>query len=89
MVQPGGRFYYSVPIGPQRIEFNAHRVFALSYLLGMFAGRLNLDTFAFVDDLGHFHRCSSLTEEDISNDCRCRYGCGIFELTKLGTSDGR
>ena len=28
-----GKFYFSVPIGPQRVEFNAHRVFSLQYLL--------------------------------------------------------
>lgn len=27
IVKTGGTFYFSVPIGPQRIEFNAHRVF--------------------------------------------------------------
>ena len=27
-----GKFYFSVPIGEQRIEFNAHRVFSLKYL---------------------------------------------------------
>ena len=29
LVAKGGKFYLSVPIGPQRIEFNAHRVFFL------------------------------------------------------------
>ena len=28
-----GIFYFSVPMGKQRIEFNAHRIFNLRYLL--------------------------------------------------------
>lgn len=32
MLKEGGRFYFSVPIGWQRIEFNAHRVFSLKYI---------------------------------------------------------
>ena len=32
ILQNKGRFYFSVPIGPQRIEYNAHRVFSLTYL---------------------------------------------------------
>lgn len=30
ILKPGGKFYFSVPIGPQRTEFNAHRVFSVS-----------------------------------------------------------
>jgi SAM-dependent methyltransferase len=33
ILKPQGKFYISLPIGPQRIEFNAHRVFSLSYLV--------------------------------------------------------
>ena len=33
ILKPGGRLYFSVPMGPQRIEFDAHRVFSMAYLL--------------------------------------------------------
>jgi hypothetical protein len=33
MLKPKGKFYFSVPIGKQRIEFNAHRVFSIKYLI--------------------------------------------------------
>ena len=36
MLKPKGKFYFSTPIGPQRIEFNAHRVFSVKYLLEKF-----------------------------------------------------
>ena len=83
LLQPQGKFYFSVPIGPQRIEFNARRVFALRYLLELLAGRFRIDAFAFVDDRGDLHEPASLTEELIADNCGCFYGCGIFELTRV------
>jgi SAM-dependent methyltransferase len=78
-----GKFYFSVPIGPQRIEFNAHRVFSVEYLLNLFADRFKLDCFSFVDDKGNLHENVEMTEEVIAANFGCDYGCGIFELTKL------
>lgn len=83
MLKSGGKFYFSVPIGPQRIEFNAHRVFSLDYLLELFSGRLQLDNFSFVDDLGDLHENVILNQSNIDTNCGCSYGCGIFELTKM------
>jgi SAM-dependent methyltransferase len=82
MLKDGGKFYLSVPIGPQRIEFNAHRVFSVRYLLECFAGSYRIDQFSFVDDQGEFHEGAPLRETDIENAFGCTYGCGIFELTK-------
>lgn len=83
LLTPGGRFYLSVPIGPQRIEFNAHRVFSLGSLLALLAGRLRVDRFSFVDDKGALHEGISLDQDSIASNCGCSYGCGIFELTKM------
>ena len=33
MLKKGGKFYFSVPIGIQRIDFDANRVFSINYLL--------------------------------------------------------
>lgn len=77
-----GTFYFSVPMGPQRIDFNAHRVFALSYLLEMFKARFEVMDFAFVDDRGDLHEGVTLSEKDIETNCGCHYGCAIFELKK-------
>ena len=60
ILKPGGKFYFSVPIGPQRIEFNAHRVFSITYLLEIFRDRLILDNFSYVDDRGDLHESVSL-----------------------------
>jgi SAM-dependent methyltransferase len=52
MLEPGGKFYFSTPIGPQRVEFDAHRVFSLPFLLRMMIGRYRIGNFAYVDDEG-------------------------------------
>ncbi len=50
MVTPGGMFYLSTQIGPERIEFNAHRVFAPETLIGWFADGWEIERCAVVDD---------------------------------------
>lgn len=83
MLKMGGRFYFSVPIGRQRIEFNAHRVFSIRYLLDVFNGCYSLQSFAFVDDRGRLHEDVNLSADMIHSNCGCEYGCGIFELVKV------
>lgn len=78
----GGKFYFSVPIGSQRINFNAHRVFSIQYLLELFAVNFELKSFSYVDDNGNLNENIEFTEELIQTNCGCFYGCGIFELVK-------
>lgn len=78
-----GKLYLSVPIGPQRIEFNAHRVFSAGFLLDHFEGKYLLDQFSFVDDNGDLHENTPITETGVKNNFGCVFGCGIFEMTKL------
>lgn len=82
ILQTGGKFYFSVPIGPQRIEFNAHRVFSVSYLMNLFDKQFILDNFSYVDDKGDLFENVVLIHSEIQSNYGCIYGCGIFELTK-------
>jgi SAM-dependent methyltransferase len=82
ILQQGGRFYFSVPIGKQRIEFNAHRVFSVSYLIELLSTNFEINRFSYVNDAGDFFESVELTEAGIENNFGCWYGCGIFELTK-------
>lgn len=82
MLKAGGRFYLSVPIGPQRIEFNAHRVFSVGYLLALVADQFTVQSFSYVDDGGNLHENVPLAANAISLDYGCDYGCGILELVK-------
>jgi len=83
MLKQGGKFYLSVPIGKQRIEFNAHRVFAVKYLVELIQDKYSLDSFSYVDDEGDLFRDIPLNPENIENNYGCHYGCGILELTKV------
>ncbi len=83
VLKKGGKFYFSTPIGQQRVEFNAHRVFSVDYLLGLFEGKYRIDSFSFVDDRGDLHGNAQLRPGEIAKNFGCSYGCGIFEMTKL------
>ena len=83
MLKAGGKLYFSVPIGEQRIEFNAHRVFSVPYLLKMIEKRYRIDAFSYVNDAGDLVLNPDLTAHGVESNFFCRYGCGIFELTKL------
>jgi SAM-dependent methyltransferase len=80
---PGGKLYFSVPIGTQRIEFNAHRVFSVNHLLEIFKGRFKLDTLSYVSDNGQFYENVEINESSLNTNFGCNFGCGIFELTKI------
>jgi len=81
LVAGGGKFYLSVPIGPQRIEFNAHRVFSVETLLSL-VPEFRVDAFSYVNDLGDLHESAALVQDAVADNFGCRYGCGILELTK-------
>lgn len=85
MLASGGCLYLSVPIGKQRVEFNAHRVFAPNTVVT--AARQNglwLTQFAWIDDSGAFHNMdASIDVERILVDLeQLEYGCGLFEFVK-------
>jgi SAM-dependent methyltransferase len=52
VLAPGGVLYFSTPIGQERLEFDAHRVFTPTSILDAFAG-LELAEFSIVDDRGN------------------------------------
>jgi len=83
MLKPSGKLYFSVPIGKQRIEFNAHRIFSVKYLLELFNGKYIIEHFSYVDDIGDLYENTELTEASIANNFNCNYGCGIFEMRKI------
>ncbi len=83
ILKPKGTFYFSVPIGKiQRIEFNAHRVFAMPYLIKLLELDFNINNFSYVNDDGNLMEAASYEDESAQNTFDLHYGCGIFELTK-------
>ena len=82
IVKLGGMLYLSVPIGPERVDFNACRVFDIQTILKLAEPSFTLETFSYVDDAGNFHENVMLSSELIADNCACDYGCGIFEFRK-------
>jgi len=76
VVKPGGKLFLSLPIGRERICFNAHRVHSTSSVLKMFP-KMHLTEFSYVDDNGSLH---SDTPIELANSLE--YGCGLFLFEK-------
>jgi len=76
VLAPGGILYLSVPVGRERTQFNAQRIFRPSTVLSMFEG-LTVRSFGLIDDKGTF-----LPDAVFSLGEKCEYGCGLFEMTK-------
>ncbi len=82
LLKHSGKLYLSVPIGPQRIEYNAHRIFSVRFLLKLLEGQFVIDRFSYVDDRGDLHINVQLSPQQVAKNFGCYYGCGIFEMTK-------
>jgi len=81
MLKPGGTLYLSTPISNrQRIEFNAHRVFSVPYLLSLLESDFALESFAYVGDDGQLRTPVDVTDAGMNDTWGLNYGCGIFEL---------
>jgi hypothetical protein len=76
VLSPGGRLYFSVPVGRERVEFNAHRVFSVRTILQEF-NRLRLTSFALISEDGTLHG-----ELEPRSAEGLEYGCGLFEFEK-------
>ena len=85
LLKKGGTLYFSVPMGEQRIEFHAHRVFSLKYLVQLVSENYSIDTFSYVNDKNTFFpnvNLSNLSDKEMKDNLGCHFGCAIFVLTK-------
>jgi len=73
---PNGDLYFSLPVGYQRLCFNAHRIHSPSQIVRHFEG-LDLIECAGVDDSGQFWR-----HQDVDAFERQTYACGFFHFRK-------
>ena len=76
IVRPGGKLFLSLPIGRERVCYNAHRVYAPDSVIKIFE-KLRLVEFSYVDDAGQ------LRERRMpSSASELQYGCGLFVFEK-------
>lgn len=71
-----GKLYISLPIGKEKICFNAHRIFPPEKIIKYF-NKLKLVSFSVVDDNGIFHE-----NVNYRNFANLDYGCGMYEFVK-------
>ena len=76
IVSSGGKLFLSLPIGRERICFNAHRVHAPASVSAMFS-QMRLVEFSYVDDNGQFREA-----QPVSAASQLEYGCGMFQFVK-------
>jgi len=76
VLAPGGRLYFAAPIGRERIEFNAHRIFDPLRIIREFSP-LELVSFGAVNDDGTLSETA-----DPMNYTNAEQACGLYEFTK-------
>jgi len=77
VLKKSGNLLVSLPIGCERICFNAHRIHSPSSVICLFSS-LRLVDFSFVDDDGNFHENAQLNQANSLD-----YGCGLFHFQKI------
>lgn len=89
MVKDNGILYLSVPTGfQQRVEFNAHRVFALPFLRDVVRENFDIERCAFVTDDGALLPEIDPDGEEAERSFAATYGCSIWVLRKRPSTTG-
>jgi len=83
MARPGGVLYLSTPIGPQRVEFNAHRVFAARTVVDWFTDGWKIERFAVIDDGNRVHEAVDWTSREVESHFGCQLGVGIVAARRV------
>ena len=76
VLAPEGQLLFSLPVGRERVEFNAHRILSPGSALDLF-GDLELLEFSGVGDNGNFARYRDPDKLAASD-----YACGMFRFTR-------
>lgn len=80
VLAPGGSLYFSVPIGRERVEFDAHRVFSPDTVLRAFDSLRLVEFSAVGDDAGYVENA------DPASYSSAHYACGLFRFERPETS---
>lgn len=83
LLRPGGVFYLSVPIGRERVEFNANRVFDPRTLVSLAKmNGLNITKLTVISGNGVVQRVD-MSAEQLANLAAHDYNLGVFEFAKV------
>lgn len=82
MVKSGGRLYLSTQIGPERVEFNAHRVFAAKTVLDWFTDDWEIERVAIINDQETLIEDVDRNSEEVERHFGCQIGVMIVVARK-------
>jgi len=77
VLRPCGKLYLTLPVGRERVCFNAHRVHAPDTVVDFF-NHMKLLEFSYVNDNGDFFQSGQL-----SDVATCEYACGMYIFEKI------
>lgn len=77
----GGNILFVVPVGKERIQFNAHRIYAFDTIRDLFGETLELKEFSLVTDKNEFLQNVDLKQAGGLVE-KQSYGCGCFWFIK-------
>jgi|SoiMethySBSTD1v2_1073268.scaffolds.fasta_scaffold12513_8 SAM-dependent methyltransferase len=84
LLAPGGRFYLSTPVGRERVEFNANRVFDPETIIRCAeANGLHLEELTVISNSGKVSRMAP-SREELLRLARADYNLGVFVFSKVG-----
>ena len=83
LLKPGGILYISTPLGSQRVEFNAHRVFSAVTILSWFDENWIIEKFAVIDDNNNLIINPDRSKQNIANNFGCNTGVAIIVARRL------
>jgi len=83
MVARSGTIYLSTPMGSQRIEFNAHRIFSAETCLKWFEIGWEIISFSYIDDDGTLHEAVDWAKPERAGNFGCETGLAIIVARKL------
>tara|TARA_B100000963_G_scaffold8671_1_gene6756 strand:- start:27213 stop:27989 length:777 start_codon:yes stop_codon:yes gene_type:complete len=81
ILSKNGTCYLSFPLGRNRVEFNAHRVFSIKYIKPILESFFTIESFSYISDDGSLFENVNI-ENGKETNFNCNYGCSIFELKK-------
>jgi hypothetical protein len=79
LVKSNGYFFLSVPVGRQRVEFNAHRIFDPNHILALLKNDFDLLEFILIDDSYRITYHKEIKKKICNH---LKYSCGIFFFKK-------
>ena len=86
LIAPGGRLYLSAPIGRERVEFNANRVFDPGTVIRCAqANALRLQELTVISPSGDVTQ-AVLSEQSLLELARAHYNLGLFIFEKLNAT---